>query len=126
MLQFFQKVNYILQMLGWETRLFRIKSRVSILLHIVKLDPLSLKPDICRKLLVGDSLASDKLSPGLIPHINGVMNKRNTIGTLTYPEGISIAEFIDALTSNFSTIHADTSDSLDLRTSGSRASWILR
>jgi hypothetical protein len=120
------KVNYIPQMLRWETRLFHIKSRVSILLHIVKLDPLSPKADICRKLLVGDSLASDKLSPGLIPRINGVMSKRNTIATLTFPEGISISEFIDALTSYLSTFQADTSARLDLRTSGSRASWILR
>jgi hypothetical protein len=120
------KVNYIPQMLRWEMRLFHIKSRVSILLHIVKSDPLSPKADICRKLLVGDSLASDKLSPGLIPHINGVMSKRNTIATLTFPEGISISELIDALTFYFSTFQADTNASLDLRTSGSRASWILR
>jgi hypothetical protein len=120
------KVNYIPQMLRWETRLFHIKSRVSILLHIVKLDPLSPKADICRKLLLADSLASDKLSPGLIPRINGVMSKHNTIATQTFPEGISISEFIDALTSYFSTFQADTSDSLDIRSSGSRASWILR
>jgi hypothetical protein len=68
---------------------------------------------------------SDKLSPGLIPRINGVMSKRNTIATLTFPEGINISEFIDALTSYFSTFQGDTSVSLDLRTSGSRASWIL-
>jgi hypothetical protein len=30
------KVNYIPQMLRWETRLFHIKSRVRILLHFVK------------------------------------------------------------------------------------------
>ena len=119
------KVNYIPQMFRWESRLFHIKSRVSILLHIVESDPLSPKADICRTLLVGDSLASDKLSPGLIPRINGVMSKCNTIATLTFPEGISISEFIDALTSYFSTFQADTSASLDLRTSGSRASWIL-
>jgi len=53
------------------------------------------------------------------------MSKCNTIATLTFPEGISISEFIDALTSYFSTFQADTSASLDLRTSGSRASWIL-
>jgi len=124
--RFSNNVHYIPQMLRWETRLFHIKSRVSILLHIVKLDPLSPKADICRKLLVGDSLASNKLSPGLIPHINGVMSKRNTIATLTFPEGISISEFSDALTSYFSTFQADTSASLDLRTSGSLALWILR
>jgi len=69
---------------------------------------------------------SDKLSPGLIPRINGVMSKRNTIATLTFPEGITISEFIDALTSYFSTFQADMSAGLDLRTSGSRASSILR
>jgi len=120
------KVNYIPQMLLWETRLFHIKSRVSIILHIVKLHLLPPKADIFRKLLAGDSLASDTLSPGLIPRINGVMSKRNTIATLIFPERISISEFIDALTSYFSTFQADTSASLDLRTSGSCASWILR
>jgi len=119
-------VNYIPQMLRWETRLFHFKLRVIILLHIVKLDPHSPKADICRKLHVGDSLASDQLSLGLIPRINGVMSKRNTIATLTFPEGISISECIDALTSYFSKFQADTSASLDLRTSGTRASWILR
>jgi hypothetical protein len=43
--RFSNKVNYIPQMLRWETRLFHIKSRVSILLHIVELDPLSPKAD---------------------------------------------------------------------------------
>jgi len=120
------KVNYIPQMLRWEMRLFHIKSRVSILLHIIKLDPLSPKADMWRKLLVGDSLASDIVSPGLIPCINGVMSKCNTIATVTFPEGISISEFVDALKSYFSTCQVDTSASLDLLTSGSRASWILR
>jgi hypothetical protein len=119
-------VNYIPQMLRWETRQFLINSRVSILLPIVKLDPISPKPDICIKLLVVDSLASDKLSPGLIPHIDGVMSKRNTIATLTFPEGIIVSEFIDALTFYFSSFQVDTSASLDLRTSGSHTSWILR
>jgi hypothetical protein len=84
------KVYYIPPMLRWETRLFHIKSRVSILVHIVTSDPLSPKVDICRKLLVGDSLASDKLSPALIPPINGVMSKCNMIATVTFPEGIGI------------------------------------
>jgi len=112
-------------MIRWETRLLHLKSRVIILLHISKLDPLSQKADICRKLLVLDSLASDKLPPGLIPRINGVISKRNTIATLTVPEGITISEFIDALRSYFSTFQGDTSASLDIPTSGSRASWIL-
>jgi hypothetical protein len=112
-------------MLRWETCLFHIKSRVSILLHIVKSGPLSLKTDICRKLLVGDSLASDRLSPSLIPRIKGVMSKCNAIETLTFAEGISISEFIDALISYFSTYQVDTSDSLDRRTSASHAWWIL-
>jgi len=54
------------------------------------------------------------------------MNKRNTIATLTFAEGISISEFIDALTSNLSTFQADASASSDLWTSESGASWILR
>jgi hypothetical protein len=54
------QVNYIPQMLRWETHLFHIKSGVSILLHIIKSYPLSQNRDICRKLLVGNSLASDK------------------------------------------------------------------
>jgi hypothetical protein len=116
------KVNYIPQMLRWEMRLFHIKSRVSILLHIIKLDPLSPKADMWRKLLGGDSLASDKVSPGLIPRINGVISKCNMIATVAFPEGISISEFVDALKSYLSTCQADTSASLDLLTSGSRAS----
>jgi len=119
------QVRNILQMLRWETRLFHIKLRVGILLHIVKSDPLSPKADICRKLLVWESLASDKLSPSSIPRINGVMRKHNTIATVTFPEGIGISEFIDALTSCFLTFHADTSTRLDLRTSGSCAFWML-
>jgi hypothetical protein len=54
------------------------------------------------------------------------MSKRSMIATLTFPEGIMISELIDALTSYISTFQADTSASLDPRTSGSRASWILR
>lgn len=57
-------VNYILQILPWQTCLFNIKSRVSILLHIPKSDPLSWKSDICRKLPVGDSLDLVILTPG--------------------------------------------------------------
>jgi len=119
------KVNYIPQMLRWETRLFHIKSKVSILPHIIKSDPLSPKADICRTLLWGDSIVSDKLSPGLIPRINGVMSERNTIATLTFPEGIGMSDCIDAMTFYLLTFQANTSASLDLRTSGSRASWIL-
>ena len=120
------KVNYIQQMMQWKTCLFHIKLRVSILLHILKSDSLSPKADIGRKLLVEDLLASDKLSPGLIPRINAVMSKRNTIATLTFPEGIGISEVIEGLTSYFLTFQADMSTSPDLRTSRSHASWILR
>jgi len=107
-------------------RLFHIKSRVSNVPHMVQSDPLSLMADICRELLVGDSLASDKLSPSLIPHINGVMSKYSMIATLTLPEGISISECIDALTSYSSTFQAGTRASLDLQTSGFCESWIPR
>jgi len=121
------KVNYIPQMLQWETRLYHIKTRVSILLHIVKLDPLLPQTANCRNLLLGDSLVSTKSSPGLKPGINSVMRKCNTIATLAFPEGISILEFkVDALTSYFSTFQADTSPCLDLRPSGSRALWAIR
>jgi len=53
------------------------------------------------------------------------MSKRNTIATLTFPEGISISDFIDALTFYISTFQAVRSARLDLLTSGSCASWIL-
>jgi hypothetical protein len=119
------KVNYIPQMLRWEMCLFHLKSRVSILLHIVKSDPLSPKEDIWRKHLVGDSLASDKLSPSVIPRINGVMSKHSLIATLTFPVGIIMSECIDALTSYLLTSQTDTSASLDLPTSVSCAWWIL-
>jgi len=121
----FNKVNYIPQMLRWEIHLFHIKSKVSILRYIIQSDPLSPKEDICRKLLVPDFLTSDKLSPSLIPRINGVMSKHSMIATLTFPEGISISEFIDTLTCYVSIFQADTSASLGLQTSGSCASWIL-
>jgi len=54
------KVNFIPQMLQWETHLFHIKTRVSILQHIIKYDPLLPKTAICRNLLLGDSLESTK------------------------------------------------------------------
>jgi len=118
------QIDYILQILRWDMRLFHIKSRVRILLHIVRSDPLLLMADICRKLLMGDSLASFILSPSLIPPIKGVMSKCSMIATLTFPEGISIMEFFDALTSNFSTFQVDMSSSLDLETSASQSLWI--
>jgi len=105
--------------------LYDIKSTIRILLDIVESDPIPPRAAICRKLLVRDSLASNKLSPGLILCINGVMRKCNTIATLTFPEVISISGCIDALTSYFLTFQADTSASLNLRASGSLASWNL-
>ena len=113
-------------MFQWEMGLFQIKARNSIQLHIVKSDPLTRKADIWRNLLLGDSLASDKLSPSLIPHINRVMSKCSMIATLTFPQGISISECINALTFYFSTFQAAERASLGLRTSWSHASRILR
>jgi len=92
------KVDYFLQMLQREVHLMHIMSRVSIPLHIVISDCLLLKADICRKHIVGDSLASDKLSPSVIPCIKLVMSKRYLIATLLFSEGISISQLIDALT----------------------------
>jgi hypothetical protein len=103
-----------------------MKLKVSTLLRIIKSDPLSPKADICPQLLAGDSLASNNISPGLIPRINGVGSKCNTIATLPFPEGMSISESIDAQISYFSTFQADTCTCLDLQTCGSHASWILR
>jgi hypothetical protein len=121
----FNKVKYIPQMLRWKTHLFHIKSKDSILQHTFKSYPLSPKADIWGKLLVGDSLASDKLSCCLISRITGVRNKLNTIATLTFPEGISISRCIDALISFVSTFQVDMSSSVDLGTTGSHALWIL-
>jgi len=123
---FSNNVIYIPQILRWEMYLFHIKLRVSIPLHIIKSDPLLLKADICRKILVAHSLASRKLSRYLIPRIDGVISKHNTIATLTFPEGITISECINALTSYVSTFRVDTNASLDLWTSWSCALWILR
>jgi len=114
---FSNKVNNIPQMLQWEMCLSHIKSRVSIQLHIVKSDPLSPKADICRQLLLGDSQVSDKVLRSIIPRIKRVMSKRSINANLTLPDGISISEFIDTLTSNFSTFQANMSTSLDLPTS---------
>jgi len=119
------QINSIPQMLQWETCPFHIISSVSILLHIIKSDSLLSKVDVCRKLVVGDSMSSDKLSLGWIPHITWVMSKRNTIETVKFPEGISIPEFIHTLISYFSTFQADTSTSLALWTSRFCAWWIL-
>jgi len=116
------KVGYIPQMLQWEMHLFHIKSRVSILLHIVNLHFFPPKADIFKGLLLRDPQVSNKLSPRLIPRINGVISKCKTIVTLTFPEGTTISDLIDALTSYFSTFQVDMSASLDIRTSGSRAS----
>jgi len=118
------KVNCILQMFWWGTHIIDIKSSVRILLHIVISDPISPKSAIRRKLLVRDSLASDKLSPALIPHINRVMSKCNRIVTITFPEGISILERIATLTSYCSTCQTDTCMSPHPQTSGFHASWI--
>lgn len=112
-------------MLGWEMGLFHIKARVSILQHIVKSDPLMPKDHLCRKLLLEDPLASDKISAGLIPRINGVVSKRNTTAIVTFPEDISILDFSDALILDLSTLQVDKSASLDLQTSQSNPSWIL-
>jgi len=44
---------------------------------------------------------------------------------MTFPEGISISELIDALTSYFSILQMNMHTSLGLWTSGSHASWIF-
>ena len=52
-----------------------------------------------------------------------IISKHNKIASLTSPKGISIPEYMDVLKTDFSTGQPDTSASLDLRTSASRASW---
>jgi len=86
----FNKVSYIPQMWQLERCLFHIKSRVHIQLHIVKTDLISPKADMCRKLLVGDSLASNTLAPSLMPRIKCVMCTHNTPASVIFPSGISI------------------------------------
>jgi len=100
-------------------------SRVSILLHIIKSDPLSWKEDVGRKSLVCNSLASDKSSPSLIPCINRFISKCSTIPTLTFPEDISVSQYIDSLTSYFLTIQVDPCRCLDLQTFGFHISLLL-
>jgi len=112
-------------MFWWESLLFQIRLRVCILLHIVKSDPLSPKAERCRKHLVGDSQGSDTLSHTFIPRMNGVMSKCNTIASLTFPEGISLSQIIDSLTSYGLAFQANMSTSLDQWTCGSRESWFL-
>jgi len=111
-------------MLQWAMWLFHIKSWVTIQLHIVKSDPLSPKSDMCKKCLMGDSLASAKISCSIVPDINTVITERSMIATLTFPDGIIISAFIEALTPYHSTMHADTSTSFALWTSGFCAAWI--
>jgi len=120
------KVYYIPQIIRWETRLFHIKLRVSILLCIFYSDPLLPNTDKCRTFLVGNTLVSNKLSPSLIPGINGEMSNRNMIATMIFAECISISELIDTLTTDFWTFQADMSASPDLQTSGYHASCIFR
>jgi len=105
--------NIIPQILWSETHLFHIHLSVCILLHIIKLYPLSQKADICRMLLLGDSLESDKLSPSLVSHINRGLSKCSTIATLAFPEGISISEMIDDMPFKFSILRADMNTSVD-------------
>jgi len=112
-------------MFRWETWIFHIILRVSILLPIVEPDPLSPTAYICSKLTLGDSPTSEKLSPCLIPYINRVMSKCSMIATLTSLENISTSVFIDAHTVYFSTFEANTSASRILLTSGLPASWIV-
>jgi len=81
--------------------LFHIKSKEFLLLHIAKSDPVLPKTDICRLLLVGESLASNKILPSLMAYTNRVIRKYSMISTLIFPEGISILEYIDTLLSYF-------------------------
>jgi len=122
----FNMGHYIWQIIQLEMPLFHLKLWVSILLHIVKWDPISWKADICRKHLVEDSPASDKLSPRLIPRITGVMSESSAIATLSFPEGIGISVLIDPLTSYCSPIQVDMGTSIDLRTTESCVCSILR
>ncbi|KAF8241240.1 hypothetical protein K440DRAFT_646462 [Wilcoxina mikolae CBS 423.85] len=119
------KVNYIPLMLRWETPLFHIKSRVSILRYMIEAAPLSAKPDTYRKLLMGDSYSCNKPIPSLNPRMNGVMKKRNTIAHVAVPNDVIMSEFIQSPTSYFAAIQMDPDASCDLRDSGSRESWIL-
>lgn len=120
------KVNYILQMLRWETRLVDITLNIRILLRIIKSATLLPQADSHRKLPAGDSLPSDKLSPSLRYCINGVMQKCNLLVTLKFPDDISTSELIDVLTSHFLRFQVYISTRLDLQYSGFRQSWILR
>ena len=83
------------------------KSIQKIQLHIVKSDTLLSKADIFKKLLVGDSVLSNKSSPSLIPHINRLICKSKTIAIQTVPGGVNISELIDARTSYFSNFQVD-------------------
>jgi len=104
-------INHIPQISQWELCWFDNKSRVRILLNIIKSDPLSLKAAICSKLPVADYLVRNKFSPRLMPDINRVMCKCSLVATLTFPEGISISEIIDTLSSSFWTFHLGMSAS---------------
>jgi len=88
------KVCYIPQTLLLDIQLIHIKPRVSMLLDIIWHDPLSLKEVTFQELLMGNSLASNNLSPSVIPDINRVMSKWNTIVTLTFPVSIGILSII--------------------------------
>ena len=108
------KVDYILQMLRWETHFFQIKLRVSILLYMIKVALLLTKEETYRKLLIGDSHSYDEPISSLNPCINGVIRKCNAIASLVFPNEITISQFIQSLTSYFVAFPIDLDASLDL------------
>jgi len=88
------KVCYIPQILLQNIQLIHIKPQVSMLLDSIWHDPLSLKDDTFQEHLRKNSLAYNNLSSCVIPDINRVMSKWNTIVTLTFPVSISILSII--------------------------------
>src|SRR5438270_587761 len=74
-------LKYVAQMLQWEQRLFNVKSRVSILRHIITAYPDSPKSTVC-KLLVDPEPDKSTLRT---PQINGLARKRTPLTSLTLP-----------------------------------------
>lgn len=106
--------------------LFHIKSRVSILLHILSSHLLWPKADMYRMLHVGNSLGSDKLTPSLIPQIDTVITIPNMIVTLSCSEGINILELINVVTFHISIFNVCMSTSIHQGKSRAHELCILR
>ncbi|KAI5801105.1 hypothetical protein EDC01DRAFT_780849 [Geopyxis carbonaria] len=93
------KVNYDVQMLAWEQRLFYIKSRLSVLRHILKEKPTSRHADLCLRMLINKPMLPKAIAaPALIGISHG---RRLKISTLTFHKLSLDVSFTEGLANHF-------------------------